>query len=564
MKKEISPSRQDHLNTLASIFYRLGGTHAVICPGSRNVPIIAAFVHHKGIKCISIPDERSAGFTALGIAQQTNKPVALICTSGTAALNFYPAVCEAFYQGIPLIVITADRPQELIDQWDGQAIRQKELYRDHILDEFSITEDSSMYETEFRVSFTISLAIQQKLPVHINYPLQEPFYPSSNQEYEYDNMPIPVLPAELLPFHKTPRDTTDTGKIIQLLSRSARTLVVFGANQYPAELMQLMHETKTKTGFVVIADTLSNYTYDDAITGYDFVLGGADDELKPEALVTIGGPVLSKNLRTYLRKHKPAAHIHIGEIGHIGDPFQSLTYILRKSPADFFMALSTIRLINDEYEKLWKEKTKPTAAPAIYKAVMKAEFCEIKAAFMVFNSIPAKARVQLANSMPVRYFMHWGNAHALRVNSNRGTSGIDGCSSTAVGAALVSKELTVLVTGDIAFFYDVNAFWQNMPNNLRIVILNNRGGGIFDFVDGTESVPELKPYIQTPHQRRAKYIAEDFGLDYRCIADEENLMPALKDFFKQGKRASILEIITDQENNARIYKELKGKLTKKS
>jgi len=269
-------SVQEHLNTIAAIFYRLGGRYAVICPGSRNAPVISAFAHHKGIECISIADERSAGFTGLGIAQQTKKPVAIICTSGTAVLNFYPAICEAFYQGIPLIAITADRPAELIDQWDGQAIRQKEIFRNHILDEVNIDTNGSFFETEFRISFSISISIQQSLPVHINIPLREPFYPSPQQKYHYETKEIPIQHGELLPFHRSALDTTETGKLIQLISRSSKTIVLIGANNYTGALMKEIHEAKKKSGFVLITDILSNYEEDDMVNGYDLILGGND------------------------------------------------------------------------------------------------------------------------------------------------------------------------------------------------------------------------------------------------------------------------------------------------
>ena len=505
----------------------MGGDTAIICPGSRDVPLIVAFSRHPQINCIPVVDERSAGFIALGIAQQSDKPVAIICTSGTAALNFYPAICEAFYQKIPLLVITADRPPELIDQWDGQAIRQEGVFQNHILKQITIPhllQENTMGMIKAMVADIISLGVQQSLPVHINVPFREPFYPSENESYEYEVTPISHPIAQVLPEHYSTFDSSDIASILSVIEG------LFHQNNALKVLLQ----------------------------NYDFIIDAKNNrsDLAPDLIISIGGPMLSKNLKQFLRNNPPRMHVHVQTIGHVGNPFGSLTSILRCEPEMFFNALLERNFSSDAYKNAWESanlhyniSNKITALP----------YCELKAASHIFNALPLNSHLQLSNSMPVRYGLIFGVHQSIQVNANRGTSGIDGCSSTAVGAATTFIGSTTLITGDLAFFYDSNAFWNSISlKQFRIVVFNNGGGGIFRIIDGPSKLIELDLLIEQAHQRNTKHIASDFNLQYYSARKEEELIECLNTFFDDAPQTKILEVFTNSENNAKIYHQFKN------
>ncbi len=548
---------QQRLNIIAELYFRMGGTQAVICPGSRNAPLVVAFVRHPRIHCIPVSDERSAGFIGLGMAQQSKKPVALICTSGTAVLNFYPAICEAFYQNIPLVVITADRPAELIDQWDGQAIRQEGVFKNHILQELTLDPDGEM---EGPMLELLEAGIQQNLPVHINIRLREPFYPGPGERYTYREERIRIRPASLLPVHYSLNDIYDINALMDQIRESitpekkVKLLVILGFGHCTSDAMNAVDKAQQQLNFPILADLLSNYHETNVIRNYDFILDQSQDSecLQPELLISIGGAVLSKNLKRFISKYKPLQHIHVQAYGHIGNPFQSLSAVLRTAPELFFEALAKIEIDATAYYDLWKEKEERIST---LEPMLGLPFCELKVAARVLASIPAESNLQLANSMPVRYPMLLGIDPTIKINSNRGTSGIDGCSSTAVGAAFISGKLTTLLTGDIAFFYDVNAYWNRLHlPHLRIIILNNGGGGIFRLIEGPSSLPELEIYFENLHHRTALNIAKDFDFHYWKAADDQELEAALENFYEDSDRPKILEVFTNRYINQRAYK----------
>ncbi len=560
-------SLQQHINKIAELFFQLGGHTAVICPGSRNVPLMVAFTRHEKIKCIPVSDERSAGFIALGIAQQTQQPVAIICTSGTATLNFYPAICEAFYQQIPLVVITADRPPEIIDQWDGQAIRQNDIFKNHILKQITIPhtlDESSMLVIESEVRAVIELGSMQKLPVHINVPLKEPFYPSPHERYTYNEERIKVGNPSLLSLHSTAKDSfsievvfEQIRKIVQAKNRN-KVLVIIGMNHFSEDVMLAIQRAQQKISFPLITDVISNYGYDDSLINYDFVLDEMNQRRpsSPDILITIGGPLLSKNLKKYIRSNKPLWHCHIQSYGQVGDPFQSLTSVLRVAPRLFFEELAKMEISVAEYRKEWCAEEEKII---LKQEVDKLHFCELKAAQKILQSLPLESNLQLANSMPIRYGLLFGIKATIKVNGNRGTSGIDGCSSTAVGAALASQKMTTLITGDMAFFYDVNAFWNtfSMPN-LRIIVLNNGGGGIFRLIDGPSKLLELEAFIEVAHLRTAANIAKDFGFEYLKATNEIELDNVLASFYIDAECPKILEVFTNKTENVKGYSSFKS------
>ncbi len=559
-------SLQQHINAIAEQFYRLGGDTAIICPGSRDVPLIVAFSRHPKIKCIPVVDERSAAFIALGIAQQSKKPVAIICTSGTAVLNFYPAICEAFYQNIPLIVITADRPPELIDQWDGQAIRQEDIFKNHILKQISIPhqlQESSLATIKASVADIISLGVKQSLPVHINVPFCEPFYPSENETYEYNLTPISHPEAQVLPVHFSTSNSSDLSSILShiealsLRKNAFKLLLLVGANHYGESVWEAIRNLQETKKIPVIADIISNYKHSE-IHNYDFVIDAKNNrtDLAPDLIISIGGPILSKNLKQFIRNNPPKMHVHVQAIGHVGNPFGSLTSVLRCEPELFFNALLGNEISSDAYKNAWESASIKFNMSNSIAAI---PYCELKAAYHIFKALPTESHLQLSNSMPVRYGLIFGVHKSIQVNANRGTSGIDGCSSTAVGAATIKDSRTILISGDLAFFYDSNAFWNSISlNQFRIIVFNNGGGGIFRIIDGPSKLGELNSLIEQSHQRNAKHFAADFNLQYFGVNREEELIECLSAFFDDAPQTKILEVFSNSENNAKIYHQFKS------
>lgn len=559
-------SLQQHINAIAEQFYRLGGDTAIICPGSRDVPLIVAFSRHPKINCIPVVDERSAAFIALGIAQQSHKPVAIICTSGTAALNFYPAICEAFYQNIPLIVITADRPPELIDQWDGQAIRQEGVFQNHILKQLTIPhqlQENSLATIKASVADIFSLGVQQSLPVHINVPFREPFYPSENEKYEYELTPISHPIAQVLTAHCSTQDTSDLNFMLSQMealfhhNNALKVLLLVGANHYGERVWEAIKALQERKQIPVIADIISNYKHSE-IQNYDFVIDAKNNrsDLAPDLIISIGGPILSKNLKLFLRNNPPQMHFHVQAIGHVGNPFGSLTSILRCEPELFFNALLGKDISSNEYKNAWESASLKYNLSNTIAAI---PYCELKAAYYIFKALPLNSHLQLANSMPVRYGLIFGVHQSVQVNANRGTSGIDGCSSSAVGAASILDIRTTLISGDLAFFYDSNALWNSISlNQFRIIVFNNGGGGIFRIIDGPSKLGELNSLIEQSHQRNAKHLASDFNLQYFGVNKEEELIECLSAFFDDAPQTKILEVFTDSENNAKLYHQFKS------
>lgn len=555
---------QQFVNAIAAAFYNAGGRHAVICPGSRNAPLTVAFSRHPGITCYSIPDERSAGFMALGVAQQTQQPAAVICTSGTAVLNLYPAICEAYYQQIPVVAITADRPPELIDQWDGQAIHQQQIFEKHILDQYSLpvfNEDPDPQGTILRITSLIISSGQQQMPVHINIPFREPFYPGPDEEYSYPQSAWPDEEGTLLPAHVSSFDTSDMGLLYDAAQKSRKVMLVLGSGTCHRTETTALSRFVEKYTPVVLADVLANDGKADKITSYDVLLRNTSlhKELAPELLITMGGPVVSKSLKTFLKSNKPRLHFHVQRTGHVGDPFQTLTHVLRQTPEKVFALWPGSSETYRVYRDVWEKHTLALHTAERMRIAATEPLTQLLAVQKILQALPSRSMLQLSSSMPVRYATILGVRADYKTFCNRGTSGIDGSSSTAVGASWCFNGITTLVTGDIAFFYDINAFWHaHLHNRLRVIVLNNKGGGIFRLIDGPSALKELDPYFETPHQRSAARVAMDFGFDYFTASDTASLEEVLSHFFSGKNRHALLEINTNPDTDTRVYKAFIG------
>ena len=477
------------LATVADICARSQVRDIIISPGSRSAPLTVSFSRQPDLRCRVVLDERAAGFMALGLAQQTRTPVGLVCTSGTAALNYGPAVAEAFYQQIPLLIFTADRPPEWIDQQDGQTIRQQNLYGPHCRGSFDLPVDYSHPDAQWHAERIMSEAISRATapipgPVQVNVPQREPLYPASGQVIPPRANPktIRVLPAQ------STLSKADWQKLLSAWKQTQRKLVVGGMYQAaPASLDSLQRDPAV----AVIADLTANiHQTISRLPHWELALETKSvttrASLAPDLLVTFGGPVVSKSLKLFLRQYRPQAHWHIDPGGQIIDTFQSLTQVIPLEAATFFETLAQlVREQTDDdlpsdftsdYFDTWQTLGQKAHKLQI-SFLADTPFNEFQAVYDCLEALPEPSHLQLSNSMPIRYANLIGLAgRNIQVNSNRGTSGIDGCLSTTVGAAWATDRITTLITGDLAFFYDRNALWhRHVPASLRVIILNNHG-----------------------------------------------------------------------------------------
>ena len=527
----------------------------VISPGSRNAPLTIGFVNHPKIKTFSIVDERSAAFFALGMAQQSLKPVAIVCTSGSALLNYYPAIAEAFYSRIPLIVISADRPKHLIDIGDGQTIRQENVFKNHILFSVNLIEDkSSVKKNNDDILKALRIAVAQSGPVHINVPFDEPLYETIDKLYNFDfkigENKNKLLKNSLL--DEEPLEVNDLQKFADIWNSSSKKMVLLGSN-YPDKMLQtqLSHIVKDPS-VLVLTETISNVYHDKFINCIDQLISPLDKgefkELQPDILITFGGMIVSKKIKQFLRKYQPKHHWHIDKL-NAPDTFHCLDHHFEVSPQLFFSQFFFLTKKRDsEYQKNWI-KIKDVRQLDHQRFLNNANFTDLKVFEIVLQSLPIKTHLQLSNSSVVRYSQLFDLNKSIQVFCNRGTSGIDGSTSTAIGAAYFYKGQTVFITGDISFFYDSNALWNKyINNNFRIILINNSGGGIFRFLPGPKSTNAID-YFETPHNLNAKPLCELFGFEYQVADNEINLKKRLANFYQKSGKPKLLEICTPSKTN---------------
>lgn len=547
---------------LVSICAQKGIKNVVLSPGSRCAPLTLAFARHPEIHCRTIADERSAAFAALGMAQQLEKPVVLVCTSGSAALNYGPAVAEAYFQQIPLLVITADRPAEWIDQWDGQTIRQLNVFGSHVKATYNFPDEFSHPDKTWHAHRISNEAINLAAafpygPVHINVPLREPFYPEEGEQFIFHDSLNPVQPLKgKMAMSPEMKQLTKTS-----LEGFQRVMIIPGQQRPDAKLSEALNQLASNKQAVVVADVISNMQSAETVTYHDFFLGGLPptDSLRPDLIISFGKSIISKSLKLFLRESK-AMHWHIQPGGYFPDTYQSLGKQVHADPCLFLQFLQEhLGTSEPEFYSGWYQLEKASAM-GFPKTMDEIGFGEFKALHICMKAAPSPAKLHLANSMPVRYANYVGVRNpAKEVICNRGTSGIDGSNSTAVGCTFTTKEPVVLVTGDMAFFYDRNAFWHNynLPN-LRIILLNNHAGGIFRMINGPASQPELEEYFETVQQLNASLLAEECGFEYHKVADEKALRSVLESFFLPSVKPKLLEITSDSKINAQILKQVKA------
>lgn len=526
--------------------------HIVISPGSRNAPLTIGFTENPNFRNFSVVDERCAAFFALGIAQQLQKPVALVCTSGSALLNYYPAVAEAFYSDIPLVVISADRPAHLIDVGDGQTIRQEHVYANHILYSAHCREgDEHTNFNEGEINKALNTAIAQHGPVHINVPFAEPLYETVTEPA--------VFPKNIPPVFSSEEFTADLEPFLSDWNRAQRKMILVGVLPPHGLEQRFVDALAQDPSVIVLTETTSNLHHKYFFPAIDQLIAPLVDaqfkNLQPEVLLTFGGQVVSKKIKAFLRKYTPEKHYHVDPSRSM-DTFFALT---RHFKTNINIFLKSLIIDNKEvkinYRNHWLSiRDHRLARHELY--VKEIPFSDFKVYAEVLKRLPHGLQLQIANSAAIRYAQLFDLHEGLEVFCNRGTSGIDGSTSTAIGASVIAERPTVFITGDLSFFYDSNALWnEHIPKNFRIIIINNSGGGIFRILPGAKDSANFDTYFETKHTLTAQQLATMYHFEYWEASGMETLSNALDGFFTASEAPRILEIFTTSEVNDAVLLE---------
>lgn len=554
-------STKEGVQQLAEAFYKKGIRHIVFSPGSRNAPLVVTFANDNRFSCYVIPDERSAAFFAMGMSEQLRKPVAVMCTSGSALLNYYPAVAEAYYRNIPLLVVSADRPKEWIDQGDGQTIRQEKALENHIVGATTLfespqSEDQKWYNQRSLDEVLSTASSASGGPVHINFPFTEPLYNLMEKKTDDERRTTQLMNLD------PQLSSRQIEELKEIWQASNKKLILCGQlpkNGYLNEQLKRLAEDKSVAVVVENTSNLSDKSFVHCIDRTISSFVEDNPELyQPDLLITIGGAVISKKIKSYLRKYKPKHHWKVGREFPFMDTYQALTHSIPMNENSFFDVLINEKFdgFTSRYGEQWKQLD--------YLAKFKHQdfletvpYSDLSVFNLILDAVPDNSDLHIGNSSVIRYTQLFDPIHSVSYFCNRGTSGIDGSTSTALGNAVVGgvEKVHTLITGDISFFYDSNAFWNHyLPTNFRIFLINNGGGGIFDIIPGPRSTPNAEDYFVTKHSFSAKSICEAFSVNYFSAKSMEEMDQQLDEFYDvlPNNRPAVMEIFTNSEESSKI------------
>lgn len=538
--------------------------HVVISPGSRNAPLTIAFSNHPTIKTYSIVDERCAAFFALGMAQNLQEPVAVVCTSGSALANYYPAVTEAYYSHIPLVIVSADRPSHLLDIGDGQTIKQKNFFGDHVAYSANLRDDTheNIVVSDFKYNHTqinqaITAAFEQQRPIHINAAFDEPLYHTLHKE--------PSLLANVTPLQlnlESSLDEQDLQTFIKDWNTAERKLVLVGVNanfDFDEDLLQFLAEDPS---VIVMTEVTSNIAHQHFFQNIDALIAPLEQlkdkeayfkGLQPDLLLSFGGMLVTKKLKKFLRSYPPRSHYQVHPQEALNTFFTSPTHLKTSVKQFSKQALPHLNMSQSStyFEHWFKQKKQLEHIREAYISNIK--HSDFKVFHSIFKALPKGEYVHFANSSTVRYANLFDSKTPVIAFANRGTSGIDGSTSTAIGHAVSSQQPTTIITGDLSFFYDSNALWNNyIPPHFKIIVINNSGGGIFRILPGDKHADYFHNYFETRHQLTAKQLCEMYQLDYHSAKTSAETELELSRFFEPSKSPQLLELFTPTELNDEV------------
>jgi len=550
----------DYVRRMTSSLMNAGVKKVVISPGSRSTPLAYSFASTDELDVYMQVDERSAGYFALGLAKASSEPVVLLCTSGTAASNYFPAVTEAHYARIPLIVITADRPHELREVGAPQAIDQIQLYGNHVKYsiDFPLAEDNRDVEDyiERQIQRAVSVALTAPFgPIHLNVPFREPLL------IDFD-MEIPTRTFQKH-FKSTSALDESTAKFLtDIVKDTEKGFIIVG--ELP---LGVNNESFWKFAealqWPVLCDSLSNLRAQVpaqclplCIDRYDALLKSERfaESVIPDTVIRFGAQPVSKPLSLYLRKVRPETVIAIDESPEFRDPLGVVTHHIQ-SPVEAVLALIVDKQ-QTPYAIKWIEAN--DVASEVTEEIAKVAGDEGAYAQLLFRHLPGGSDIISGSSMPIRdvdtYFGK--TARDITVFANRGTNGIDGVVSTAFGIQAARKRPTWLLIGDLSFLHDVNGLLVSRfhDTDLTIVIMNNDGGGIFSYLPQAESGPHFEELFGTPTGLTFEHIAAMYGAQYKAIEKLEDFEVELAKEKEQNVR--IIEVFTDRTVNVKAHRAL--------
>ena len=553
-------SAKQSIADLVHICVLKGVKHAVISPGSRNAPLTISLDEHPDIECLNIPDERVAAFFALGMAQELESPVILCCTSGSAGLNYAPALVEAYYQKVPLLVLTADRPPEWVDQRAGQTMRQHGMFSNFVKASYSLVCDPQNKNGVWHNDRMINQAIDQTIldnkgPVHINVPMHEPLYETVTKERYQSPKIVQTLSRRNVLSNEHQKE------IKRIWKSSNKVLVIVGQHNRSEDLDAAVEKLAQLSNVVILTETTSNVVAKGVYCSIDRLIDSMShneyDEFAPDCIISCGGALVSKKLRFMLREMDVATHWHVDVSDRYIDTYQSLTMNIPMMVEELVPLLieSSETRSNTDWKNRWVDRELSTIT-AHDKYLSTCKWSDLFVFHLLHEDVPAGIW-HVANSTPVRYTQLFETRIDLTYRSNRGVSGIDGCTSTAMGAAYVTDQIVTLVTGDIAFFYDSNAFWHHhIPRNLRVFMINNEGGNIFRYVKGPTETKQFEKHFEAHHKTSAEGIAQAFNISYKLAANDSELRKALREIYNPTyNEAVIVEVFTPRTENIDILKD---------
>ena len=575
-----------YLDSFVDELIRADVRQAVVCPGSRSTPLAIALARRPEDMRIWLElDERSAGFFALGLARTIGQPVALLCTSGTAAANFMPAVVEAHYSRVPLLVLTADRPPELLDNGAPQAIDQNRLYGNYVkwFANVALPEASNEMLRYVRTLAGRAASVARSVPagpIHLNFPLREPLTPVAGPlpaESERENLAWQGRAARQ-PFVNTicgPRrlDPTQLEALAAELKDVKQGLLIAGPQNNPA-LTAAMLELAHKLGWPVLADPLSQVRSSGTINNYDAFLRLAKfrDKLEPEVIIRFGAPSTSKPLNQYLAQYQSARMWVVDGAEEWREPSLLTAQMIWADPVAFCHDLSRNVAAKSassapDWPTQWHAVADQTAKLLEAKFEQNEELFEGQVFVELATLLPKNSTLFVGNSMPVRDLDTFYNRTSadVRIMCNRGANGIDGVVSSALGAAAgltasgidtVTAPL-VLVIGDISFYHDMNGLLAAKMHKLNatIVLLNNDGGGIFSFLAQASHPEYFEQLFGTPHGLDFEPAAKMYGAKFNSVQDWPTFRHACVAAF-QTPGLKIIEVKTNREHNVWQHRQL--------
>ncbi|MBL0308663.1 MAG: 2-succinyl-5-enolpyruvyl-6-hydroxy-3-cyclohexene-1-carboxylic-acid synthase [Bacteroidetes bacterium] len=549
---------------IAELCKQHGMRKVVFSPGSRSAPIYIAFSQIPEIECIIIPDERVAGYFALGMAQQSRELIGVVCTSGTAVVNLAPSYYEAYYQQQAVIYISADRPEQAFMKGDNQAIDQSYALSTEDTEAISFnaeeTELTELNEQLNNINWTLKTSnFDTPTPAHINIYLDEPLYDLTEEplrHFDAEEVRLDIS-SKLL--------KSDKEKIIAKFSTFHKKMIIVGLHEPNKEFVRRISQLSHRKDILIVRETTSNLPIKNSVMNVDAcitVMNEFSNEfLIPEVVITMGRQIVSKKVKEFL-KHQPQLHWDIEEEwsaqrnwSFLGEDIYD--EISQGNEIEFLDALlETPESVTSDFREQWMSLSS-YAKQKTEKYLEQIPFSDMKVFELLIPSFPNDANIQYGNSTPVRYsnlFRH--QTPGLTVHSNRGTSGIDGCVSTAAGAAYANKRMTLSIVGDISFFYDSNALWNNfLTPDFRVIVINNSGGNIFRLIEGPTKLKGFEEFFETRHQLTAKHLAAHHQIPYYYCDNQHDLEIILQTFYEphNGKPA-ILEIKTNGKVSAEVYK----------